>query len=129
MSRSTDSRRAARRAAPRAIRCGPAQAMLFAAALVCAAVTSAGAQTIRIGVAKPRGFYPTGVFGRLQLPIPLGAVNHLYGGGELYEARHEGVTSTTFSAYLVLRDEPLPKAIVSPYVEAGFGAHAIRSRI
>jgi hypothetical protein len=89
---------------------------------------SAAAQIVRVAYAKPRGFFPGAGFGRIEIPVPLTKTHSVFVAGEVYIASHENVSSTTFSGYAMLRNDPFPRAILSPFAAIGVGAHAIRSR-
>ena len=88
----------------------------------------AGAETLRVAYVQPRGFFDSAVLGRIEAPLPLGQVKGLVAAGELYTASQSQTTSTTVAFYLMLRNYPFATALISPFVAAGVGVHAIRSR-
>lgn len=91
-------------------------------------VRAAAAETVRVAYAQPRGFFDSAVLARAEAPLPVGQVKGLVAAGELYSSSQADITATSLAFYLMLRNYPLPKAVVSPFVAAGVGAHAIRSR-
>ena len=88
----------------------------------------ASAETLRVAYVQPRGFFDTAVLARVEAPLPIGEIKGLVAAGELYSSSKDQVTSTSLGFYLMLRNYPLPHAMISPYVAAGAGLHAIRSR-
>src|SRR5436190_17448864 len=77
------------------------------------------AQSVRLAYAWPRGYYPGAGLARIEVPTPIGGLKDIGVSGEIYIASHEGVSSTTLSAYAFVRNEPFPHAIVTPFVAAG----------
>lgn len=106
-----------------------ALAALAVVTSLAAAAAPAAAQSVRLALAHPRGYFPAAGFGRLEVGVTPAHVRGLAVGGEVYAASHDDVTATTLSAYLLLRHEPFPRLPLSPFAAIGVGAHAIRNRV
>lgn len=105
-------------------------ALAAVAALAVCGPSVVRAQTVRAGVWKPRGFFPQLYAGRIETPLHVGQLQGVAVGGEIVLGSHENTSTTTLSAYVMVRHEVvLPVKGLVPYVAAGAGGHVLRNRV